>query len=135
MHFVARGGFIGAHHDWFGRLVLVIPEGKCQSGNLHRPRLQAFWWPCLQAIQKQQQLHVAVQSSSADLPMPEENTPSNADSQQSEQSPASEQSELQGVTSTEDFKAGILSAAKRLALTYRSQKKMLLWDVVFSLQS
>ena len=67
--------------------------------------------------------------------MPEESTPVNADVQQSERSPASEQSELKGVTTAGDFQAGVLSAAKRLALTYRSQKKMLLWDVAFSLQS
>ena len=76
-----------------------------------------------------------MQSSSADLPVPEESTLSHANAQQSEQSSASEQSELSDVTTVKDFQAGVLSSAKRLALTYRSQKKMLLWDVVLSLQA
>ena len=73
-------------------------------------------------------------STTADLPLPEESVPSNSDAQ-SEQSLASEHSKLSGVTTAESFQAGVLSTAKRLALTYRSQKKMLLWDVVLSLQS
>lgn len=89
----------------------------------------------MQAIQKQAQVQVPEQSSNADLPTTEEGTPVNAESEQSAQSLASEDSKLSGVTTAEDFQAGVLSAAKRLALTYRSQKKMLLWDVVFSLQS
>lgn len=86
----------------------------------------------LQAIQKQSLVQDAVPSN---LPLPEDGVPSTSDTDQSEQSSASEHRELSEVTTAESFQAGVLSAAKRLALTYRSQKKMLLWDVVLSLQS
>ena len=89
----------------------------------------------LQAIQKQPQTQVTSQSSNAELPLPETSAPDSTDTQQGQASSASEQTELSGVTSAKEFQAGVLSPAKRLALTYRSQKKMLLWDVVLSLQA
>ena len=40
-----------------------------------------------------------------------------------------------GIMSPEAFRSKMLSPAKRMALMFRSQKKMLLWDVVLSQQS
>lgn len=84
----------------------------------------------LQAIQKQSLVQDAIPSN---LPLPEDSLPNESDAHQSEQSSASEHRELSEVTTAKSFQAGVLSAAKRLALTYRSQKKLLLWDVVLSL--
>ena len=74
------------------------------------------------------------QSSSLDQVGQPEQLPALEQSGQSNQVSSLEQTGLQGVSSLKEFQAGVLSTQKRLALTYRSQKKMLLWDVVLSVQ-
>ncbi len=86
----------------------------------------------LQAIQNHPQTELLVQSSAEGVA--EQLVEDQQDAQQDASSKASEQGDLPGITNTESFQAGVLSPARRLALMYRSQKKMLLWDVVLSLQ-
>lgn len=78
----------------------------------------------VQAIQNHPQTQELVQVSSEG--MPEQEVQSTGEAQVT-----AGNSSAEGITSVKDLQ---LSSAKRLALMYRSQKKMLLWDVVLSLQ-
>lgn len=84
----------------------------------------------VQAIQKHPQTQVVVQATTAEVTPPPVQSP--ADEQQGASDTLS--ADMPGVTSPKDFQAGVLTHAKRLALTYRSQKKVLLWDLVLSLR-
>jgi hypothetical protein len=82
----------------------------------------------VQAIQKHPQTQVLVQASTPEVAAPPVQSPALA--QQDASSKAHAEDDMPGVTSTTDFQKGVLTPARRLALMYRSQKKMLLWDVV-----
>lgn len=86
----------------------------------------------VQVIQKHSQTQVVVQATTAEVTPPPVQTP--ADAQQGASDTLSTENDMPGVISPKDFQAGVLTHAKRLALTYRSQKKVLLWDLVLSLQ-
>ena len=86
----------------------------------------------VQAIQRHPQTQVVLQATTAEVTPPPVQTP--ADAQQGASHRLSAENDMADVTSPKDFQAGVLTHAKRLALTYRSQKKVLLWDLVLSLQ-
>ena len=82
----------------------------------------------VQAIQKHPQAQVLLQASTPEVAAPPVQTPALA--QQDASSKAHTEDDMPLVTSTTEFQKGVLTPARRLALMYQSQKKMLLWDVV-----
>jgi len=82
----------------------------------------------VQAIQKHPQTQVLLQASTPEVAAPPVQSPALA--QQDASSKAYAEDDMPGVTSTTDLQKGVLTPARRLALIYRSQKTMLLWDVV-----
>ena len=90
----------------------------------------------LQAIRSHPHTQEVVQTNTAEALEQNADTtavPSEVASASSEATDASTLDD--GIISTEAFRSKILSPAKRMALMFRSQKKMLLWDVVLSQQS